>query len=250
LRHSHTLLVLTSSANAQAIVVPALGVNGSPGMGDVQHPSADKPCGNVTISQDLDYSTPVAADASGNFSPSITNFVPNPDGSRSITTVLVDASGIGKNFVAAQMVVNGDADPTNDATQQVTVKLPAGTSCTGGAEKNLCLASFTTTAGYGNCVVVSQAVYAAGLKTQRADIRSGLSGEGRGMKQTSAAKDKKVDKVKKDKKKDKGDNTADKRDKAAQEHRKGHKAHKPEQFQRITGKRIWYSRFSRLHKPA
>jgi hypothetical protein len=70
------LLALTSSTNAQVIIVPALGVNGSPGLGDVQHPSTDKPCGNVIISQDLDSSTPVAVDASGTFSPLITNFVP------------------------------------------------------------------------------------------------------------------------------------------------------------------------------
>jgi hypothetical protein len=31
------------------------------------------------------------------------------DGSRSIKTVQVDASGTGKNFVAAKMVVNGNA---------------------------------------------------------------------------------------------------------------------------------------------
>jgi hypothetical protein len=30
------------------------------------------------------------------------------DGSRSIKTVQVDASGNGKNFVPAQMIVNGD----------------------------------------------------------------------------------------------------------------------------------------------
>ena len=34
--------------------------------------------------------------------------------------------------------------------------MPAGTKCTGGTSKNLCLASFVTTAGFGNCVVVSQ----------------------------------------------------------------------------------------------
>jgi hypothetical protein len=70
------LLVLTSSANAQAIIAPALGVNGSPRIGDARRPSADKPCGNVTISQDLDSSTPVVVHSSGTFSPSITNFVP------------------------------------------------------------------------------------------------------------------------------------------------------------------------------
>ena len=70
------LFVFTSSANAKAIIIPALGVNRSPGLGDVQYLSSDKPCGNVIISQDLDSSASVAAGAGGTFSPSITNFVP------------------------------------------------------------------------------------------------------------------------------------------------------------------------------
>ena len=36
------------------------------------------------------------------------------------------------------------------------MQLPAGTTCTGGASKNLCLVSFTTAGGFGNCVVVQQ----------------------------------------------------------------------------------------------
>ncbi len=47
-------------------------------------------------------------------------------------------------------------NPTNVGTQQLTVQLPPGTKCAGGAKQNLCLASFTTTAGFGNCAVVSQ----------------------------------------------------------------------------------------------
>jgi len=46
--------------------------------------------------------------------------------------------------------------PTEDISEQLTVQMPAGTNCTGGASGNLCLASFKTTAGFGNCVVVSQ----------------------------------------------------------------------------------------------
>ena len=68
----------------------------------------------------------------------------------------VDASGTGKNLVAAKMVINGNANPTTVGTDQLTAQLPTSTKCTGGANKNLCLASFTTTAGFGNCVVVSQ----------------------------------------------------------------------------------------------
>jgi hypothetical protein len=42
------------------------------------------------------------------------------------------------------------------ASQSVTVQLPMDTKCTGGVGKNLCVASFITTAGFGNCVVVKQ----------------------------------------------------------------------------------------------
>jgi hypothetical protein len=47
-------------------------------------------------------------------------------------------------------------NPTSAATEQLLVQLPAGTKCSGGANKDLCLASFETTAGFGNCVAVSQ----------------------------------------------------------------------------------------------
>ncbi|KAF8483969.1 hypothetical protein DFH94DRAFT_843466 [Russula ochroleuca] len=53
--------------------------------------------------------------------------------------------------------------PTNYPTQQFTVQLPIGTKCTGGTGKDHCLASFTTTSGFGNFIVVSQATEAADL---------------------------------------------------------------------------------------
>ena len=86
----------------------------------------------------------------------------------------MDASGTGKNFVAAQMA------PSNDDTQQFTIQLPAGTKCAGGTNQNLCLASITTTSGLGNCIVVSQAADAVDtgrslLNAGRAnDVRSGV----------------------------------------------------------------------------
>jgi len=49
--------------------------------------------------------------------------------------------------------------PTNLASQKLTVQLPIGTKCTGGAGKNICVASFITTAGFGNCVAVSQTTH-------------------------------------------------------------------------------------------
>jgi len=86
----------------------------------------------------------------------------------------VDASGTGKNFIAAQMA------PANDDTRQFTIQLPAGTKCSGGTNENLCLASITTTSGLVNCVVVLQAANAVDtawppLDTYQAtDVRSGV----------------------------------------------------------------------------
>jgi len=100
----------------------------------------------------------------------------------------VDASGTGKNFVAAQMPVA----PANDDMQQFTIQLPAGTKCTGGTNQNLCLASITTTSGLGNCVVVSQAADTADtarspLNTSQAtDVRSGVGKRKRVKRSVSA----------------------------------------------------------------
>ncbi len=63
--------------------------------------------------------------------------------------------------------------PTDVATQQVTVQLPAGTACTGGTAGNLCLVSFKTAGGFGNCVVVQKAAAAATSKTGAAKKGTG-----------------------------------------------------------------------------
>jgi len=150
------LLALTSSVNAQCVVTPPLGSSGNPTAGDVQQPSSSAPCGSIPIAQNLDSSEAVKADTSGNFVVSITNFGTGQEGSRHIQTVSVDASGTGENFVQAEMVANGDEDPGSDGSQQVTGKLPDGIQCSGGTNKNLCLVSFVSDHGYGNCVVVSK----------------------------------------------------------------------------------------------
>jgi len=67
----------------------------------------------------------------------------------------VDA-GSGANFVAGKVTANGEAAPASTGTEQITASLPAGTTCTGGASGDLCLASFKTAGGFGNCVVVQQ----------------------------------------------------------------------------------------------
>ena len=60
-------------------------------------------------------------------------------------------------------------------SQQVTVQLPAGTTCAGGATKNLCLVSFTTAGGFGNCVVVQKGAAAAGGKKGKNNGRAWVS---------------------------------------------------------------------------
>ena len=74
------LFALTSSVNAQdstsqsgCVITPALG-NPNPGAGDVQRPSNSAPCGDIPISSNLDSSTAVPMDSTGQFSVKITGF--------------------------------------------------------------------------------------------------------------------------------------------------------------------------------
>ena len=53
--------------------------------------------------------------------------------------------------------------------EKITAKLPASAKCNGGKSKNKCLVSLTTTAGFGNCVVVQ-----AGAK-RREDVGAVVS---------------------------------------------------------------------------
>ncbi len=69
------LLALTSSVNAQGIVVtPPMGVSGDPASGDVQHPSNSAPCGDKPIAQNIDTSNTVQAGTDGTFNVHVTNF--------------------------------------------------------------------------------------------------------------------------------------------------------------------------------
>jgi hypothetical protein len=130
--------------------------------------------------QTLGTSTPVKAAADGTFTVTATNFngyVPLPsfhalvahdmcspssgqDGSTQVTAK-VDATASGKSFAAATVSKNGVLAPATTGSTPIVAALPAGTKCTGGASKDLCLASFTTAGGFGNCVVVQQAGGAA-----------------------------------------------------------------------------------------
>ena len=74
---SIVFLALTSSVNADqngCVVSPALGVSGTPGTGDVQQPSSGAPCGNKPISQNIDASNAVQADANDQFKVTVINF--------------------------------------------------------------------------------------------------------------------------------------------------------------------------------
>lgn len=145
-----------TSVNAHGFFAPALGVEGPPTVDDVQIPSSSSPCGNVDISDNLDNSTVAVATAEGEFFIDVTNF-DTDGGLRAIEVVKIDSSGTGDKFdTIGTIISNGDANPTTDTTQQLLVRLAASTVCTGGTDGNLCLVSFITTDGFGNCVVVSQ----------------------------------------------------------------------------------------------
>jgi len=152
------ILAIGLQVHAHAIISPPLGVSGTPVRNDVQRPSTAKPCGNAALSA-VGTSTAATIAADGTLKLSVTDFNAGADGSRAIKSLSIDTTATGKSFKAAAasaIVTNGDANPTSVGTQQVTIKVPAGTVCTGGAGKDLCLMSFTTTAGFGNCVVAKQ----------------------------------------------------------------------------------------------
>ena len=68
------LFALTSAVNAECVITPGIGLPTDPGANDAQQPSSSKPCGDISISQNLGSATTVSADASGNFEVSATNF--------------------------------------------------------------------------------------------------------------------------------------------------------------------------------
>ncbi|OJT04055.1 hypothetical protein TRAPUB_5291 [Trametes pubescens] len=153
-------LGLVLQASAHAIITPALGITGRPAIrADVQRPAGPTAeCGTISIPDNLDTSTPAVADAAGIVNLTITNFNTDVDGSRQIVEALVDTTGTG-NFDQAQaatMLLNGDFNPTDVASQPLTVQLPAGIQCAAGAAANKCLVSFITAGDFGNCVVVEQ----------------------------------------------------------------------------------------------
>ncbi|KIJ54073.1 hypothetical protein M422DRAFT_154258 [Sphaerobolus stellatus SS14] len=140
---------------AHAAIAPELGVTGTPVRNDVKN--ADNNCGGADVSA-IDSSTALPVDASGVVSGlNIINFNAGADGSRNIKSASVNVDGTAATFTPATVTENGDANPTNTGSEPLTVQLPPNTQCAGGATKDKCLLSLTTTAGFGNCVVIQQA---------------------------------------------------------------------------------------------
>ena len=84
------------------------------------------------------------------------NFNANKDGSIQFAASF-DLTGTGKFFKSAAISQNGpNAPPKAGQTAQLSVQLPAGTTCSGGASKDIYLVSFKSASGFGNCVVVKQ----------------------------------------------------------------------------------------------
>jgi len=150
------ILVFSAQVHAHAAVAPALGVSGTPTRNDVQNPSTASPCGKIDIASALSTSTPVVAAANGSFVVTAIDYNGGADGSRKFTA-LVNSDATGKSFVDATVLQNGDPAPANSGSEQLVVSIPTGTKCSGGPSKNLCVYSFKSTAGFGNCVVVQQA---------------------------------------------------------------------------------------------
>ncbi|KAG8741062.1 hypothetical protein FRC10_003402 [Ceratobasidium sp. 414] len=151
---------LASHVLGHAVVQPVLGVAGAAKRSDTQRPSTAKPCGKTALST-IDSSSAIAMTGT-TFTANATNFNANKDGSLRFTAQF-DVTGAGTSFRAANITKNGPlAPPKVGQTAQLSVSLPAGTKCTGGASKNLCLVSFKSASGFGNCVVVKQGGAAAG----------------------------------------------------------------------------------------
>ncbi|KAK7057954.1 hypothetical protein R3P38DRAFT_3547066 [Favolaschia claudopus] len=159
-------LALAVQTSAHAIPSPALGIKGDPVRKDTQRPTDAKPCGNVDIASNLDTSTAIPAAADGSVTMNVQHFNAGKDGSTSVT-VKVDQTGTGKNFVDAKVTKNGNtASATKLGTDKIIFSLPAGTKCSGGKAKNLCLVTVKSISGFGGCTVVSQGAKAAADPTK------------------------------------------------------------------------------------
>ncbi|CCO36344.1 hypothetical protein BN14_10478 [Rhizoctonia solani AG-1 IB] len=161
---------LVTQVMCHAVVQPVMGVNGKPARSDTQRPSSAKACGNTALSK-INSSETIAMTGT-TFTATSINFNAKKDGSMQFTAQ-VDTTGTGKSFKAATITKNGpDAPPKVGQTAQLSVSLPEGTSCTGGASGDLCLVSFKSSSGFGNCVVVKQAGAGGAAKGTKANPKT------------------------------------------------------------------------------
>ncbi|KAF7974145.1 hypothetical protein HWV62_13381 [Athelia sp. TMB] len=82
------------------------------------------------------------------------------DGSRRVKAQ-IDPTGTGEAFTDLEVTTNGDLIPLDVGSQQITVAMPAGMVCTGGANGDTCLVSFKSAGGFGNCIGVTNNATAA-----------------------------------------------------------------------------------------
>ncbi|KAF8603193.1 hypothetical protein BDV93DRAFT_544880 [Ceratobasidium sp. AG-I] len=159
-----TLLILaavSTTAFGSALVAPVLGVSGPGTITDVQKPTPDRLCGKTPFTAiDTSKTAPLRDDK---FTVIATSFSAGPDGSTQFTAQ-VDTTGKGTSFQPARVSQNGNPNPGSTGNTQITVQVPAGTTCTGGKTRNLCLVSFRSSAGFGNCVVVSSSAAGTAAK--------------------------------------------------------------------------------------
>ncbi|KAK7459569.1 hypothetical protein VKT23_009551 [Stygiomarasmius scandens] len=188
-------LALSGHVNGHALMTPALGVSGQGARSDVQllqlAPVTGPSCGRMDVASNIDTSTPAVAGPDGSFTVTATNFNRRLDGSRQVTAD-VDPTGTGNNFNAkATVTQNGEKAPKELGSEQITAQLPAGMQCTGGASGNMCLVSFRSASGFGNCVVVQQSgaagAAAAGNTATGAAAGTGAASTGTGVDTTGAA---------------------------------------------------------------
>ncbi|ELU40813.1 Rgp1 domain-containing protein [Rhizoctonia solani AG-1 IA] len=164
------LAALSTSVLGHAAVAPALGAKGTTvARNNAQRPSNAKPCGNTALSA-IDSSNAVTLNGNS-FTVTATNFNGGRDGSTQFTAQ-VDPTGKGTGFKAATVTKNGEAAPKGTGNVQITVQMPAGTKCTGGAAGNRCLVSFKSAGGFaggGNAAAGAKAG-AKGTKNTRSQI--------------------------------------------------------------------------------
>ncbi|KAJ6479490.1 hypothetical protein C8R47DRAFT_983316 [Mycena vitilis] len=183
------VLALSSQVHAHGGVQPFLGVTGTLAKSDISRLNTASPCGaNIDVASSLDSATAVPAAADGTFAVTGVTFDTGSDGSESVKAN-VDATGAGTDFTTpVTITTNGDPAPaTTSVTSPIQATLPSGTVCTGGAAKNLCVVQFVTSAGFANCVAVSQGAAAGGAAAASTDAAAAAAGTAAAAASTDAA---------------------------------------------------------------